>query len=167
MTILIQQLYRGGGYHQHQRQFLQNSFPFLFPRTTVSPLPVTESAGILQVATQCALVLNSRGTFPRGHSSSEVSISKSMSNQLSSFQNIPWFGSVTSLSLLPSYLGFLSLWSLSSGEIFHLCYHLSVIFSITLWYTLNLVTLIIPGRKVSCGYLLVILFKRFIVAQIP
>lgn len=60
MTILIQQLYRGGGYHQHQRQFLQNSFPFLFPRTTVSPLPVTESAGILQVATQCALVLLKR-----------------------------------------------------------------------------------------------------------
>lgn len=59
--------------------------------------------------------------------SSVLSISQPSSDQLSCFQNILWLGSITSLSHL--HLGLVSILSVSSGEIFHLCYHLPVIFS--------------------------------------
>lgn len=59
--------------------------------------------------------------------SSVVSISQPSSDQLSCLQNILWLGSITSLS--HSHLSLMSMHSVSSGEIFHLCYHLPVIFS--------------------------------------
>lgn len=62
--FLSKQLYRGGCYHQHQRQFLQDGFPFLFPRPTVGPVPPRGSAGRLQ---HCAMVCYWRGTFHHSH----------------------------------------------------------------------------------------------------
>lgn len=59
-----------------------------------------------------------------------VPISISSSDQPSSFQNIVYAQSVsvTSFSCLRVHLGLLSVSSLSSGGIFHLCDHLLVIF---------------------------------------
>jgi len=101
--------------------------PFPLPRTTVSPLPVREGAGILQEAPPWCVTEEASSTAVT--SSLVVSISKSGSDQLSCFQNILWTGSVTSLSCLHLHFGLLSIPSLSSGKIFHLCYHLPVVFS--------------------------------------